>query len=248
MNSRSNSDHTAHLSRIDKFSYALPALPLAVIGIPVYVFLPKFYTDTVGLDISTIGILLMAVRLFDAVTDPLIGYLSDRTSGRFGRRKPYIALGAMGLAVSILFLFRPIGLPGHLMTIYFGCWLFALFFFWTLITIPYESLGPELTPEYHERTSLFAFRDGFLIVGTLLAAASPILIDMGMTAMGSIPSEKGRFSVMAFLFAPMIVVFSFYCILKIKETVPVNGVSEPGNGFLTVLKKGNILVLILGRL
>lgn len=244
MNTRSNSDHTAHLTRIDKFAYALPALPLAVIGIPVYVFLPKFYTDTVGLDISTIGILLMAVRLFDAVTDPVIGYLSDRTSGRFGRRKPYIALGAMGLAVSILFLFRPMDLPSYLMTIYFGCWLFALFLFWTLITIPYESLGPELTPDHHERTSLFAFRDGFLIVGTLLAAASPILIDRGMAAMGSIPSEKGRYSVMAFLFAPMIVVFSFYCILKIKETVSGNGASKPGNGFITVLKNRPFLILI----
>lgn len=117
-----------HLSRAEKLAYALPAIPLAVIGIPVYVYLPKFYTDTMGLDISTIGILLMAVRGFDAVTDPVIGYLSDRTSGGFGRRRPYIAVGALGLALSLFFLFRPMNLSIGAMTFYFGFWLFSLFF------------------------------------------------------------------------------------------------------------------------
>ncbi len=244
MNSRSNKTNTGNLPWAEKFAYALPAIPLAVIGIPVYVFLPKFYSDTIGLNISTIGILLMAVRVFDAVTDPVIGYLSDRTTGRFGRRKPYMALGASGLAVSILFLFRPLDISGSTLTVYFGFWLFALFFFWTLITIPYESLGPELTPDYHERTSLFAYRDGFLIVGTLLAAASPMLIDEAMKAMGKIPSEKVRFSIMAFLFSPMIIIFSFYCIHRVKEKFKSIEGENLRRGFSSVLKNQPFLILI----
>ena len=78
-------------------------------------------------------------------------------------------------------------LSGSSLTFYFGFWLFALFFFWTVITIPDESLGPELTTDYHERTSLFAFRDGFLILGTLLAAAAPVLIDAAVKALGKAP-------------------------------------------------------------
>ncbi|MCG8549454.1 MAG: MFS transporter [Desulfobacterales bacterium] len=236
--------HTMGLSRTDKLAYALPAIPLAVIGIPVYVFLPKFYTDTIGLDISTIGILLMAVRIFDAFTDPVIGFLSDKTPGPFGRRKPYICIGALGLALSILFLFRPMVLPGRPLACYFGFWLFTLFFFWTLITIPYESLGPELTPDYHERTSLFAFRDGFLIFGTLLAAAAPVLIDSAVRASGKMPYEKLRFSIMAFVFAPMIVVFSFYCIFRIKETFMDDGNADPDPGFVAVLQNRPFLILI----
>ncbi len=130
MTGRCPRHNTMRLSLADKLAYALPAMPLAVIGIPVYVFLPKFYTDTIGLDISTIGILLMAVRVFDAVTDPFIGYLSDKTAGPFGRRKPYIGIGSLGLALSVLFLFRPMDLSGSSLTLYFGFWLFALFFFW----------------------------------------------------------------------------------------------------------------------
>ena len=235
---------TMGLSRADKLAYALPALPLAVIGIPVYVFLPKFYTDTIGLNISTIGILLMAVRVFDAVTDPVIGYISDKTPGPFGRRKPYIGIGALGLALSILFLFRPMDLSGTSLTFYFGFWLFALFFFWTLITIPYESLGPELTTDYHERTSLFAFRDGFLILGTLLAAAAPVLIDAAVNVLGKNPNEKLRFSIMAFLFAPMIVMFSFYCIYKIKETFSHDKKKAPDKVFLSVFQNRPFLILI----
>ena len=246
MNHKSDRNDTRTLSWGDKFAYAIPAIPLAVIGIPVYVFLPKFYTDTVGLSISIVGILLMAVRLFDGLTDPVIGYLSDKTSSRFGRRKPYIALGAIGLSISILFLFRPPVLSDSALTVYFGFWLFTLFFFWTLITIPYESLGPEMTPDYHERTSLFAFRDGFLIVGTLLAAASPILIDEAMKAVGKIPTERERFSIMAFLFAPMIVIFSFYCIYRIKETITSHEKDDLLKGFSAVFKNRPFLILITG--
>lgn len=230
----------------DKFAYALPALSLAVIGIPVYVFLPKFYTDTIGLSISTVGILLMAVRLFDAVTDPVIGYLSDRTTSRFGRRRPYIAFGSVGLAVTILFLFKPPVLSGEMVGIYFGFWLFALFFFWTLVAIPYESLGPELTRDYHERTALFSVRDGFLIIGTLLAAALPLLIDGIMRALGNVVTEKERFSLMAFVFAPMIVIFSFYCVYRIRDTHRHTDSDDLIKGFSSVLKNRPFLILISG--
>lgn len=230
----------------DTFAYALPALALAVIGIPVYVFLPKFYTDTIGVSISTVGALLMAVRLFDAVTDPVIGYVSDRTSSAFGRRRPYIAGGALGLAVSILFLFQPPELPGEQIALYFGFWLFALFFFWTLITIPYESLGPEMTTDYHERTVLFSVRDGFLILGTLLAAAAPVLIDAAMPSFGKVPTEKERFSIMAYIFAPMILVFSLVCICRIKEKVTRRMTDHLLKGFSDVVKNRPFMILIAG--
>jgi GPH family glycoside/pentoside/hexuronide:cation symporter len=246
MMGRQRKIETSRISWPDKLAYALPALSLAIIGIPVYVFLPKFYTDTIGLSMSTVGILLMAVRLFDAVTDPVIGYLSDRTTSRFGRRKPYIALGSVGLAVSILFLFKPPVLSGKMLGIYFGFWLFALFFFWTLVAIPYESLGPEMTPDYHERTALFSVRDGFLIIGTLLAAAFPILIDGIMRALGNVITETERLSFMAFVFAPLIVVFSFYCIYRIKEKYRHTDGDNLIRGFSAVLKNRPFLILISG--
>ena len=90
-----------------RVAYSLPAFALAIIGIPVYVYIPKFYTDVVGIDIAVAGALLFGVRLFDAVTDPLMGTLSDRTRSRFGRRRPYIAVGSVLIAVALFFLFNP---------------------------------------------------------------------------------------------------------------------------------------------
>ena len=72
-----------------------------MVGIPVYVCLPKFYTDAVGVHMTVLGYLLLAARNFDAVIDPRMGILSDVTRTRFGRRQPYIAGGAVLLAASL---------------------------------------------------------------------------------------------------------------------------------------------------
>ncbi|MGD8702699.1 MAG: MFS transporter, partial [Desulfosarcina sp.] len=160
-----------------RVGYAMPAFALAIIGIPVYVYIPKFYTDIVGIDIAVVGFLLFGVRLFDAVTDPVMGTLSDRTRSRLGRRRPYIFFGSLLVATALLFLFNPPAMSTAWSTVWFGFWIYALFLFWTVVTVPYESLGPEITYDYHARTALFAWRDGFLIAGTLVAAASPALIE-----------------------------------------------------------------------
>ncbi|THB80404.1 MAG: MFS transporter [Desulfobacteraceae bacterium] len=230
--------------------YALPAFSLAVIGIPVYVYLPKFYTDTIGIDITTAGILLLLVRVFDAVTDPLIGYVSDNTRTRWGRRHPFIGLGAIGLAAAILMLFIPPQVPGSEQVFRFGFWLFALFFFWTLITIPYESLGPELTTDYHERTTLFSLRDGGLILGTLVAAASPDIAGFFLEQAGSDDLERSRFAAIAAVYAPMILITVILCIRNVPEKRTEDHIGSPRRGvrwrddFKTIIQNRPFLILI----
>ena len=159
-----------------KIAYAAPAFALAVVGIPIYVYVPKFYTDIVGVHIGILGYIILAVRIFDAVTDPTLGFVSDRTITRFGRRRPYIGGFSLLLALSIYLLFNPPEGGYTFETAWFGICIFALFLFWTAVAVPYESLGPEITFDYHERTVLFGLRDGALIAGTLLAASSPALV------------------------------------------------------------------------
>lgn len=219
------------LPLISKLSYAFPAFSLAVIGIPVYVYMPKFYTDVIGLNISYVGGVLLAARIFDAVTDPAIGLLSDRTETRFGRRRPWILTGALFTAISVVFLFNPPSSPGINLNIWFAVSIFMLFLFWTVVVVPYESLGPELTFNYDERTSLFSFRDGSLIAGTLAAAASPAIIK-SIAGSGSSPAdERYVFFILSMIYSPLIILSCLWCVKVLRENRII-----PGKKHLSILK------------
>lgn len=201
-----------------KLAYAMPAFALAVIGIPVYVYLPKFYTDVVGVNIAVAGYLLFGVRIFDAVTDPLIGWWSDRSVTGMGRRRPFILFGAGLLAVTMYFLFTP---PVHAgpaaRTAWFAIWIYTLFLFWTVTAVPYESLGPELTRDYDERTGLFAMRDGFLIAGTLVAAAAPAVVGKIWELDDTAGGQRGVFLRIALIYAPLLLAACAWCVFRLRE-------------------------------
>jgi GPH family glycoside/pentoside/hexuronide:cation symporter len=200
-----------------RVAYAAPAFALAVVGIPIYVYLPKFYTDVVGVPIAVVGAILLAVRAFDAVTDPLIGALSDQTRTRFGRRRPWIGGGVWLLALAIAFLFMPPETEPRTAALWLCVCIFALFLFWTAVTVPYESLGPEITFDYDERTSLLGLRDGMLIIGTLVAASSPAavawLFGLGSDAAG----ERAKFAWLAAIYGPLLILLCTWCALVVPE-------------------------------
>jgi len=200
-----------------KLTYAMPAFALAVVGIPVYVYLPKFYTDVVGINIASLGAILFSVRIFDAVTDPIIGYVSDQTHTRFGRRRPYIALGSFFIAASMFFLFNPPEASAAFETVWFAIFIYALFLFWTVVAVPYESLGPEITFDYDDRTALFGMRDGFLIAGTLAAASSPAVVQWLFNLSSDAAGEKAKFFWISICYGPLIVATCWWCVLSIKE-------------------------------
>ena len=200
-----------------KLAYAAPAFALAVVGIPVYVYIPKFYTDVVGINITVLGYIMFSVRLFDAVTDPAIGYISDRTRTRFGRRRPYLAVGSVLVAVAMVLLFNPPAASATLYTAWFGVSIYMLFLFWTAVVVPFESLGPEITFDYHERTSLFGLRDGFLIAGTLAAASSPALVGWLFDLPGNAAGERAKFFWIAVIYAPLMIGTCWWCALSIRE-------------------------------
>ncbi len=93
------------LDRRTKLLYGLPEMPLQVATIPVVTFIPNYYGSELGVSLAAIGVVWMLARLFDGVSDPLIGYLSDRTASRWGRRRVWMvaALPIMMLALWKLF-------------------------------------------------------------------------------------------------------------------------------------------------
>jgi GPH family glycoside/pentoside/hexuronide:cation symporter len=241
------SQPTEHIAFSKKLAYSAPALALAVVGIPVYVYIPKFYTDVVGINIAVLGTLLFSVRIFDAVTDPAIGFLSDRTRTRFGRRRPYIAIGSLFVVLSMYLLFNPPQASAYFETWWFGICIYALFLFWTAVTVPYESLGPEITFDYHERTSLFGMRDGFLIAGTLMAASSPALVAWVFNLSADAQGERAKFFWIAVLYAPLLIGSCWWCVTAIKEKQAAGVLRSTGiwAGLADVSRNRPFIILII---
>jgi glycoside/pentoside/hexuronide:cation symporter, GPH family len=240
-------DHTFKVPFWKKVAYAAPAYALAVIGIPVYVYIPKFYTDVVGINVILLGYILFSVRIFDAITDPIIGYVSDHTQTRFGRRRPYIGVGAVFVALTMFMLFNPPQASPSAETLWFGVFIYALFLFWTIVTVPYESLGPEITFDYHERTSLFGMRDGFLIAGTLAAASTPALVQWVFGLGDNATGERAKFFWISILYTPLLIGTAWWCVLAIKERHPQPGRSTLGlfSGIRQVARNRPFVILLI---
>jgi len=154
-------------------AYALPGLPLAALTLPLYIYLPAYYADELGLGLTAVGAILLFARLADVAFDPLAGVLSDRFRTRFGRRKPFLLLATpiVMLALHQLFV-PPAGAgAGHLLG-----WTLLLYLGYTLATLPYWAWGAELSSDYDERSRIVGAREAAVVLGTVVAAALPTLI------------------------------------------------------------------------
>ncbi|MBK9752278.1 MAG: MFS transporter [Nannocystis sp.] len=139
-----------------------------------------YLTDTLAVPAGLAGLAILIPKLWDIVTDPIVGAWSDRTRSRWGRRRPFLLAGALLLPPCFMALFMaPVGDP-------------VVSFFWvllafcaaagafTLFQVPYATMPAEMTADYHERTTLVAYRMAFVTVGVLAGGAlAPELIEMG---------------------------------------------------------------------
>ena len=153
-------------------AFGLPGFPLAALTVPLYIYLPAFYADEMGLGLTAVGAILLAARLFDVVIDPVVGMLSDRSSTRIGRRRPWLLLGTPLALLAVYRLFLPAAGVGDL---YLLVWTVALYLAWSILLLPYYAWAAELSPDYHERARITGFRESFVILGTLAAAGLPAL-------------------------------------------------------------------------
>jgi Na+/melibiose symporter-like transporter len=155
-------------------AFASLALPLAGAGLPLAVYLPAFYAQSLGL--AAVGLVFLLTRLWDTVSDPLIGVLSDATRSRFGRRRPWIAAGAVIFAAATVAIFLPAGHPSAL---YLGVWLFAFYLGWTMIQVPFLAWGGALSADYHGRSRVQAFVQIATSLGYVAVLVLPALLDQG---------------------------------------------------------------------
>lgn len=162
-------------------AYAAAAMPMAMLGLPLYVYVPPLYAQQSALGLGMVGLALMLSRLLDLVTDPLVGHYADRWRSRL---HPFsiMVLGAPVMLTGVWWLFAP---PPDAGMVYLLVSVGLTYAGWTLVSVPYYAWGVELGRSAADRRHIAAWREGGVIVGTLLALGLPALFAAGrqLTAM-----------------------------------------------------------------
>ena len=150
---------------------------LADMGVVVFVIVKQllvlsFLTNYLNVPVGIAGLLTTSVLIFDIITDPIVGYLSDRTNSRWGRRVPWMVIGAVILSGGIIGLF---GVPQSFSIVGTIIWVGSFFALatvgFTMVAIPYGATAGEMTQDPKERSSMMGFRMAFASVGILVGGA-----------------------------------------------------------------------------
>jgi GPH family glycoside/pentoside/hexuronide:cation symporter len=196
------------LTRRQKLIYGMGDIGFSLTGTIIGAYFAIFLTDVVGINPAIAAAAIFIGRTWDYVNDPLFGHISDRTRSRWGRRRPFLLLGAIPFAIAFTLLWwrPPLGTDQSLAVYYALAYVFydaAA----TFVYMPYYALTPELTSDYDERTSLTTTRMFFSILGGLVAFTVPLII-IGVLS----PDNAQRVLYMGALFAaisaaPLLLVF-----------------------------------------
>lgn len=165
-------------SRLSLFQYGFMALPLAFAGLPLYIHAPDFYTKDLGLSIGLMGMILLGIRIFDAIQDPVIGYVSDvQPHNRF--QIIMGGIGALTAGMAGLFYGPQMGIPTP---VWFAVFMILATTGFSVVTININMIGGFWCDNDTDRTRISAWREGFGLGGLLLASILPAIIQYQTTA------------------------------------------------------------------
>lgn len=159
-----------HLSPSQLALYGLPALTIGYMFLLLSTYVLKYSTDVLLIAPAVMGTIFGVARIWDALTDPVVGYLSDRTTSRLGRRRGWLAwsIGPVALFYIMLWV-SPTGISQGLVTLWMAVAIFGFYTAMTAITVPHYSLGAEYTKDSYTRNKLFGMRHAMIGVGAILA-------------------------------------------------------------------------------
>jgi len=208
MDNKSNSDKgtnpAASFSTLQALAFSAPSISLAFFMGPMGV-IQGIYAKYYGVALTTLAAVLLVGRIFDAVTDPLIGHYSDRYRARMGTRKPFMLVGGICLIPCSYFLFVP---PTEVSVVYFTLWSLLYYLALTVMNIPMYAWASELHSDSVERTALFTVIAFVNQCGGLLFFLIPFL---PLFTTSEITPETLKLSV---VIGAVLVVLGLYCALK----------------------------------
>jgi len=205
------------LGRGPLVAYALPAIALQAMLVPILLTLPPLYAQEVGLSVGAISVVLVLARAFEAISDPFIGALSDRTRPGPWQRAGWMVAGTPLAVASGIALLHPTAGAGA--SYLFVC-LILFYLGWTMVYIPYQSWGAELSEDFVERSRIAGFREAGSFLGYLLSALVP-LVSLVFILHQAAPTFGDQAKATGWFFTFSLPIFVFLCI----KFVPLGRIS-----------------------
>jgi len=175
-------------------AYGSLAFPLAAAFIALQVIVPTYYAQSTALSLSAVGGLLLIARLCDTITDPIVGYWSDQSTNRYGRRKVFVVAASPLIGLSVWFLFNP---PDGAGGAYLLLWTVCIYIAGTLSIVPGSAWAAELSDDYNQRSMVTGVRVAFGLAGTLCALLVPAVFMTG---------DEGNLSTTLFMITLLVLV------------------------------------------
>ncbi|MEA2102932.1 MAG: MFS transporter [Thermodesulfobacteriota bacterium] len=214
----------------EKLAYGVGDLAINIGYGSIGFYMLWFIVNVGGVSPAKAGFIFLSARAWDAITDYIMGRISDKTHSRWGRRKPYILFGAIPMGICFALLWY---VPGGSEMAKFVYYLIAFILFntaFTVVAVPYGSLMAEMTQVYDERTSLSGFRLGSSFIGTLIGAAGvSLIVDI---VFADLPKADGFFS-MGIIFGMVIIGILFITGSSVKERTQIT--EQNYEGFFTTI-------------
>jgi len=230
-----------------RVNFGTGALGMAIVLNTLGGILAPFMTNFLGISASAAAALILAAKLYDMVTDPLMGVISDRTRTRWGRRRPYLLLGGVLTAAGFALIFNP---PAFDNSAFLGAWVLGALLLtytgYTLFNVPFLAMPAEMTTHYHARTSLMSWRTLFINIGALIAVFSSALVEW-------LGNDRAAHGVMGLIYAMLIAGGSIYCFFGLasaRQTTAASAAKRPsiGRQISTIIENRPLMNLLGAKL
>ena len=197
-------------------AYGMPGLGAGYMYLLMSLYVMKFSTDVLLIAPAVMGVIFSISRIWDAVSDPIAGYLSDRTTFKFGRRRTWMLISFIPISFGFLAVFSPPeSMQGQSLDLWMMIAILSFYSAITLLNVPHMALGAELSEDYHERTRLFGVRHIGFTLGSILALVSmSLLISEENNPDGDVRQLAGS---LAFYAIGSMSLMIFFAVSKLKE-------------------------------
>lgn len=218
-----------------------PSIALSALSLPLVVYLPSYYSGSLHLDLGLVGAVFMIVRIIDIGFDPLIGGWMDRTRTRFGCYRPWLAAGAPMIMAGMLMLFT--ASPG-VGPFYLAAWLLVAYGGWSILGLAQLALAANASPDYQERSRIYAWWQFAFMLGMVAAMLIPKLL-----ALAGRPGQADAMSMMAWFVVIVTPLMAGLTLAVVPERTETRSSHRGGIAvYLRLAKRADVRIVLLGEL